>query len=268
MINTTAYQWGLQNNCALNQICTPEMTFDEDLIEHARAGYRQIGLWRHKFQRFGIEKGIELIRDLELSISSVSWAGGYTGGMGGSFEQAHRDAFHWLCLCRDIKAKVLIIKTGSQNGHIRSHAQRLVIDGLKKLVPYAERFGVQLAIKPVMPEWGKEWSFVHTIKEACEISDKVNSSHVGVCLSTSHLQSDPAWRAILQQITHHLKLIQIADVDELDELGQYLPQIARMISQPHPFRGSENAGLSRDQDMCTRGGNCLIEIERITENGI
>ena len=69
---------------SLNEVTTFRWSLDEDLQHYQAAGWEAIGLWRRKLADFGDEKAIELVRESELAVSSLSWAGGFTGSEGHS----------------------------------------------------------------------------------------------------------------------------------------------------------------------------------------
>ena len=206
---------------SINQCCNPTWQLDEALYEYSRWGVKQIGLWRHQLSRFGIEKSIDIIQETGLEITSISWIGGFTGAFGQSYEQAIHDAHQWLWIAREIKAKTLVIKTGSLNGHIQSHAKRLVSEGLKRLLPKAERHNIQLSLMPVDPLWSKEWSFISQFEEAQKLIRACPSSHLGICFNTFHLISEKSPVIDWQEFSQCVNLIQLSDRNLLSSNGPH-----------------------------------------------
>ena len=73
---------------AMNEMTTYRWSFEEDIHYYAKAGFDAVGVWRQKLSDYGEEKGIELIAESGLHVSSLHWAGGFTGSDG----RAHQDA--------------------------------------------------------------------------------------------------------------------------------------------------------------------------------
>ena len=64
-----------------------------------------------------------------------------------------------------VNAECLVLYSGAWGGHTRSHAWRLVQNALKELLPFAEEFGVPLAIEPMHAGCGGDWTFLESIDE-------------------------------------------------------------------------------------------------------
>ena len=77
---------------AVSEMTTFRWSFEEDVQHYSEAGIEAIGIWRQKLSDFGEEKGIELLRDSGLKVSSLMWAGGFTGSDGRSYKESVADA--------------------------------------------------------------------------------------------------------------------------------------------------------------------------------
>ena len=77
---------------SMNEMTTYRWSFEEDVNNYVAAGVCGIGVWRQKLSDFGEEKGIELVRDSGLKVSSLLWAGGFTGSEGRSYKESIDDA--------------------------------------------------------------------------------------------------------------------------------------------------------------------------------
>ena len=76
---------------SINELTTFRWTFEEDVHHYQAAGIEGIGVWRQKLSDFGEEKGIELLVDSGLRVSSLLWAGGFTGSDGRSHKESVED---------------------------------------------------------------------------------------------------------------------------------------------------------------------------------
>ena len=77
---------------SMNETTTYRWSFEEDVRQYAAAGYQAIGVWRQKLADFGEEKGIELLRESGLAVSSLLWAGGFTCSDGSTHRESVEDA--------------------------------------------------------------------------------------------------------------------------------------------------------------------------------
>lgn len=172
---------------SMNQMTTSRWSFVEDVDEYYKAGIEGIGVWRRKLVDFGEERGAELLRDSGLSVSSLSAAGGFTGDSGESFRDAIHDALEAVRLAAEIRAPSLVLISGSQNGHIHSHARRIVRHALRELVPAAVQSGVQLILRPVLCNADRRWTFLDSCQAAFEIVQDCAAGNVGLLLDIDQL---------------------------------------------------------------------------------
>src|SRR5690606_15449974 len=136
---------------SMNELTTYRWSFEEDVHQYAAAGMAAIGVWRHKLSDFGETKGAELLREHGLAVSSLLWAGGFTGSDGRSHKDSIEDALDAVRLAAQLESATRIVHTGPRAGHPHNHARRLVRSGLVDVAQYAEGPGVTLAPEPVRP---------------------------------------------------------------------------------------------------------------------
>ncbi len=101
---------------SVNQVCTYHWTLTQDLEHYVQAGLPAIGIWRQKLDDHGEEAGVALIQQSGLKVSSLMWAGGFTGSDGRSFEESLEDAVHATRLAARLKASCLLLYTGGRGG--------------------------------------------------------------------------------------------------------------------------------------------------------
>ena len=143
---------------SMNELTTYRWSFEEDVQNYARAGIQALSVWRQKLSDFGEEKGVELITECGLSVSSLMWAGGFTGSDGRSHKESVDDAHEAIKVASELKADCLIVYSGNRAGHTHNHARRLLNSALKELLPHAGEAGVTLAIEPMHEGCAREWT--------------------------------------------------------------------------------------------------------------
>ncbi len=234
------------NTLAISQLSTLRWSFADDVQGYASRGFTGIGVWRPKLDDFGMERAVELLAESSLAVTSLSWAGGFTGSDGRAFEDAVTDA---MCAIRDaanLRAETLIVLAGGRNNHIRNHARRTLIEALQELVGVAEDFGIRLAIEPIHPGCGDEWSFVNDLRSTLDIIEAISSNHLGMVLDTYHVGMDDDVLEWLPEVVDHLALVQLGDarhspLGEMNRclLGEGCVPLATILTTliEHGYRG-------------------------------
>lgn len=199
------------NTVSINQLSTLRWSFEDDAEAYRTRGFTGIGIYRPKLEDFGLDRAIELLAEFELSVTSLSWVGGFTGSDGRAFEDAVQDAIHAVHDAATLRADTLVVLAGGRNNHIRNHARRTLCDALVEIAAVAEEFGVRLSIEPIHPGCGDEWSFVNDLHSTLDIIEAVASPQLGIALDTYHLGMDEDVVRWLPEIIPHLHLVQLGD---------------------------------------------------------
>lgn len=196
---------------SINEMTTYRWSFEEDVQEYVSAGIHSMAVWRQKLSDFGEEKGMELLAESGVSVSSLMWAGGFTGSDGRSYDDAVADAREAIRLAAELQAECLIVYSGAGAGHTRSHSKRLLHAALKQLLPIACEFGVTLALEPVPVACGNEWSFVSDLDEACRLLDEIANPQLQLVFDTYHFGHAPAAIDRLPELVSRIAIVQLAD---------------------------------------------------------
>lgn len=196
---------------SMNELTTFRWPFDEDVRQYAAAGFDSIAVWRQKLSDFGEEKAIELLADSPLSVSTVLWAGGFTGSDGRTHKESIEDALEAVQLAGDLKSNSLIVYTGSRSGHTYNHAKRLFCTALEELIPCAAERGVTLAVEPMHAGCGTAWTFLTDVDETLELIQSFRSPQLKLVFDTYHLGHVPNIADRLPELSPWIALVQLAD---------------------------------------------------------
>jgi sugar phosphate isomerase/epimerase len=199
------------NTVSINQLSTLRWSFEEDALAYRTRGFAGIGIYRPKLEDFGIDRAIELLAESRLSVTSLSWVGGFTGSDGRKFREAVQDAIHAVRDAANLRAETLVVLAGGRNNHIRKHARRTLCEALVEIAAVAEDYGVRLSVEPIHPGCGDEWSFVNDLHSTLDIIDAVSSPQLGIVLDTYHLGMDEEVMGWLPEIIPRLHLVQLGD---------------------------------------------------------
>lgn len=196
---------------SINEMTTYRWSFEEDVNRYHAAGINAIGVWRQKLSDFGEEKGIELLAETGLNVSSILWAGGFTGSDGRSHRDSIDDARDAIRLAAAVKADCLVVYSGSRGGHTHNHARRLIKGALSELAPLAGELGVTLAIEPMHKGCAGEWTFLTSLTDTLELLDAVASPHVKMTFDSYHLGFEDAVVEQLPTIAPRVGIVHLGD---------------------------------------------------------
>ena len=170
---------------SMNEMTTYRWSFEEDVAHYAAAGIPAVGVWRQKLSDYGEEKGIELLVESGLAVSSLLWAGGFTGSDGRTFRESLDDAAEAVRLAAQMHAGCVVVYSGSRAGHTHNHAKRLVRDALRELCARPPASSVILAIEPMHAGCAAEWTFLTDINATLELIEAVG--HPAAAAGLRHL---------------------------------------------------------------------------------
>jgi len=236
----------VQPRWSLSQITTYRSELKDELIAAAAAGFQGIGLWRTKLSAYEDQTVAELMHQHGMHAASLSWAGGFTGSLGFSYEEALEDARDAVRQAARLQAETLILVTGSQNGHILPHCRKTARDALLLLADEASDRGVRLALLPMQARFQQSATFLHTVDETLKLLDMMKHPGIGLAFDTFHLWPTPSLLDRIPAIAPRTFLVQVSDspLDPRDHLDRRLPgegalPLPEILNQflSHGYRG-------------------------------
>jgi len=199
------------NTLAVNQTSTLRWDFQQDVQAYAERGFEGIGLYRRKLDDVGLDAAIDCLAEASLQVTSLSWAGGFTGSDGRGFQEAVNDGMRAITEAANVRAETLVVLAGGRNNHIRRHARRTLCDALARLAVVGEEFGVRLSLEPIHAGCGNEWSFVNDLDTVLDVIHRIGSPNLGIALDTYHVGMNEDVFALLPDVVPHLNLLQLGD---------------------------------------------------------
>ena len=196
---------------AISETTTFRWSFEEDVENYKSAGIRGIGVWRQKLSDFGEERGVDLIHDSGLNVSSLLWAGGFTGSDGRSFKESIEDAKEAINLAVALSADCLVLYTGGRGGHTHNHARRLIKAALTELVPIAAERNVTLALEPMHAGCAAEWTFLTELDDTLALIDSVETNSLKLVFDTYHWGHRDNVIERMDQLVPRIALVQLGD---------------------------------------------------------
>lgn len=199
---------------SMNELTTYRWSFEEDVHNYLQAGIKAVSVWRHKLSDFGEEKGAELLSDNGLQVASLLWAGGFTGSDGRSFKESVEDGKEAIRTAAALRTNCLIVHTGARAGHTHNHARRLLKSAFAELLPLAAEHNITLALEPMHPSCGAEWTFLTDIHDTLTFLDSLNEPSLKIVFDTYHWGFDPLVLNRVAQLAPRIAIVQLGDAKQ------------------------------------------------------
>ena len=196
---------------AVSELSTYRWSFEEDVLRYKEHGFQAIGVWRPKLSDCGEAKGRELLVEQQMKVSSVNWAGGFTGSDGRTFRESIHDALDAIDIAAQLEADCLVVLAGSRSGHTRNHAKRLLAQALQVLAEAAQAVGIQLAVEPMHIGCAHDFTFLTSVPDTLDVISAIGRSNCGIVFDSYHMAQDLNAMDWLPSIVPFIRLVQLGD---------------------------------------------------------
>jgi sugar phosphate isomerase/epimerase len=196
---------------AVSQLSSIRWSFYQDVIRYNALGYNSIGIWRPKLEDCDLLEAIDFLHEMKTEVSSLHWAGGFTGSNGISYQDAIHDAREAIALTGRLNGNCLIIHPGCRNGHTGNHAQRILLQAMEALLPVARDYDVKLALEMMPCETGKNWTFLQCLQSTLDVAEAFPAEQLGFVLDLYHTGLNCEIYENLPLFAHRILLVQLAD---------------------------------------------------------
>lgn len=205
---------------AVSQVTTLQWELPEELCHCVEHGFDSISLLRTKLSDIGVACARELLQQAGVRVSSLQWAGGFTGSEGQTFQESLADCYEAIESAEQLACPVLTIYVGCRGGHTLSHARRLVRHALRELAPVARASGVTLAVKPSRPLEATGCGFMTSLEESVAVIEEVGEAGLGLAVDLWSFADDPWLVSGDEQLLRYIRLVSVADRNESDASDQ------------------------------------------------
>lgn len=195
---------------SISELTSLRWSFFQDVVRYASAGFESMGVWRSKINDYDVLEAIDYLHEMEMRVSSVHWAGGFTGNTM-SYNDAIDDAVDAIQLTARLNGGSLIVHSGCRNGHTPRHASRLFSSALKTLIPIANDYGVKLAIEPMPCRSAGAWTIFETLPQTLDTLSQHSEENLGLVLDLYHVGFNAELFENLEQVADRIALVQLAD---------------------------------------------------------
>lgn len=239
------------------QFSTSSWSLLQDLARYQTYGFHSIGVWERKVREAGVDAAVDALFDSRMNISSMHWAGGFTGD-DGRLKDTVENSVQTIRLASRIGAPCVLIHSGSQNGHIFNHVNKLVRSKLGEMVAVANDYGVTLALEPIIDQPHSPWTIYRTLDQYLELLDQVPELKINFDLYHLGLYEEVYER--LEEFVGRIQLVQLAD-RTLGSIGRSQIKTNRRYSYRVPLGEGDVAIESWITRLNELGYNGRYEVE-------
>ena len=198
---------------SISGFTTYRWTLYQDVLQFAGNDINRVGIWRPKMDDFDHDEMVDLIYDMKMGVSSMSWAGGFTGADGRKFVDAVDDGIGAVQLAAQLNADCLIVHPGGRNGHTDRHAKRIFLSAIDNLAQAASDFGTRIAIEPIPHKGNCPWTFVKKFGEMLDLISNFDAEHVGLAIDLFHVGHLAEAYDRIPEYIDRVAVVQLADRD-------------------------------------------------------
>ncbi|MES2790930.1 MAG: TIM barrel protein [Planctomycetota bacterium] len=206
--------WPLLERLAFHQTTTQRLTFKQDVETYRHFGARAFGAWRFKVEDFGEFRAFDLLKEKELTVSSLSWAGGFAYSDGEAYEAAIADAFGAVKMAQTLDASCLVVLPGTRGSYTVNHGRRMIIEALQRVADVAGARGVQIALQPVDKAFAGDGCFLDSLDKMLEFLTDCRHPQIGLNLDLFHLRNTPGLLQRIPELLPWIRLVQLSDCQQ------------------------------------------------------
>jgi sugar phosphate isomerase/epimerase len=196
---------------SINQMTTLRASFEDDFSIRQDAGIAAIGLWRQKVDEFGEIEAVETVKKSGLKVTTLSYAGGFTGRTGLQFREALDDGYEAVFTAAAVGARTLIVSPGGRGRYTARHEQRLVTQAIRELSFVAEDLNVQLAVMPRNSQLAGKWTSLNSLEDAVALCDATGQSNVGIVYDSFYLAGVKDGLQTAEEFAERIFTLQLRD---------------------------------------------------------
>lgn len=244
--------WPLLERLAFHQTTTHRQSFKQDVESYSQLGARAFGAWRFKVEDFGEFRAFDLLKERELTVSSLSWAGGFAYSDGEAYEAAIADALDAVKMAQTLEASCLVVLPGTRGSYTVNHGRRMIIEALQRVGDYAATRGVQIALQPVDKAFAGDGCFLDSLDKMLDFLADCRHPQIGLNLDLFHLRNTPRLMERVPELLPWIRLVQLSDcqqqpTSDMDRchLGTGILRVAELVGtlEALGYRGFYDAPL-------------------------
>ena len=181
----------LSNLCVHTQTTRP-WTLKECITQYSAQGIHGISVWRHLLEDISVTRSKQILDDHGMQVVSLVRGGFFPSVNRTERKQSIRENISAIEEAAALGSPLLVLVCGADPGQSQHRSREQIEEGIREILPAAERAGVKLAIEPLHPMYAADRSAITTMKQANDMNERISSDFLGVAVDVFHLWWDPA----------------------------------------------------------------------------
>ncbi|MCC5939446.1 MAG: sugar phosphate isomerase/epimerase [Lunatimonas sp.] len=183
----------------IHTITTKSWSLEEAAERYEAAGVKGISVWRQYLEGRNITQAGELLRGHGLEIVSLVRGGFFPSTSSAQREKAIEDNLKAVDEAAELGAEMIVLVCGADPGQSLEVSRSQIQEGIERVLPYAQKNNVKLAIEPLHPMYADTRSAVNTLEQANDMAEAIGSDFVGIAADVYHLWWDPHLEAEIKR---------------------------------------------------------------------
>jgi sugar phosphate isomerase/epimerase len=150
-----------------------------------------VGLWRDKIAETGLPETVKCLHGAGIKVSSICRGGFFPAATLAEQEENFEVNCRAIDEAAAVGAPVLVLVCGGIVSGDIDRSRGMVIEGIGRLLPFAEKAGVKLGIEPLHPMFAADRSVIVSLSHANSIVERFDSNYLGLVIDVYHVWWDP-----------------------------------------------------------------------------
>jgi sugar phosphate isomerase/epimerase len=163
-----------------------------------------VSLWRDKVAETGLDETMRLLGDTGIRVSSLCRGGFFPAATAAAESRTLDENNRAVDEAAAIGAEVLVLVCGGIVNNDLDRSREMVVRGIGRLLPYAEKIGVKLGLEPLHPMFTADRSVIVSVSQANGIVELFKSSHFGIVIDVYHVWWDPVVYSEIARAAGHI----------------------------------------------------------------
>lgn len=174
----------LSSRLAIHTISLDLQGIENKLRVIAESGFAGVSLWRQDVMEKPPAEIRKLLNEYQLEVASYCRGGFFAAVDANARRSAIYDTERCIDEAEAIGASSVLIIPGADPLQSMDASREQVREALEKLIPYAEKKHVRLALEAQHPMHADERGCINTLREANDLVEQLRSTYLGICVDT------------------------------------------------------------------------------------
>jgi sugar phosphate isomerase/epimerase len=189
---------------SINQYTVRNWTIPQLLAGCHAEEISYVSLWRDKLAETGLDQTLKLLGETGIKISSLCRGGFFPAATLEQKTRSLEDNYRAVDEAAALGAEVLVLVCGGMVDQDLDRSREMVVTGIDRLLPYAEKAGVKLGIEPLHPMFAADRSVIVSLSQANAIAELFKSRCLGLVIDVYHVWWDPNVYAEIERASGHI----------------------------------------------------------------